>query len=86
MAEAERTDFDPPRTCSTGLPMGSELWVCGFNAFNQLQFDGELSPEPQDLTKFTLVLKDEHIEILRTSISATLGKLYKLLVPPASLG
>ena len=50
-----------------------ELWATGFNAWSQLQFDGELPAQPCDLREFSSVLKDEQIEILRTSISATLG-------------
>ncbi|KAG0652556.1 Regulator of chromosome condensation [Hyphodiscus hymeniophilus] len=48
-----------------------ELWASGFNAWSQLQFDGELPAEPRDLDVFACVLKNEHIEILRTSLSAT---------------
>jgi hypothetical protein len=51
-----------------------ELWATGFNAWNQLQFDGELQAQPRDLQKFSPMLKDNQIEILRTSLSATLGK------------
>jgi hypothetical protein len=51
-----------------------ELWATGFNAWSQLQFDGELPAQPRDMREFSSVLKDEQIEILRTSISATLGK------------
>lgn len=51
-----------------------ELWASGFNAWSQLQFDGDMVAEPQDLKEFTCVLKDEHIEVLRASLSATLGK------------
>ena len=53
-----------------------ELWASGFNAWNQLQFDGELPVEPRDVDAFKCVLRDDKdIEVLRTSLSATLGKL-----------
>ena len=55
-----------------------ELWACGFNAWSQLHLDGELQAEPQDLSQFTCALKDEHIEILRTSLSATVGEFLAL--------
>lgn len=51
-----------------------ELWASGFNAWNQLQFDGEPVAEPRDLQKFKRLLENERIEVLRTSLSATLGK------------
>jgi hypothetical protein len=50
-----------------------ELWATGFNAWNQLQLEGELPAQPRDLQAFKSVLKDEQIEILRMSLSATLG-------------
>jgi hypothetical protein len=50
-----------------------ELWASGFNAWNQLQFDGELPAQPRDLTEFTCVLKDNRVDVLRASLSATLG-------------
>jgi hypothetical protein len=52
-----------------------ELWASGFNAWNQLQFDGELQAEPRDLSEFSCVLKDQQVELLKTSLSATVGKL-----------
>ena len=55
-----------------------ELWASGFNAWNQLRFDKDLPAEPQDLSELTCVLKDVRIEVLRTSLSATLGKLQAL--------
>ena len=51
-----------------------ELWASGFNAWNQLQFDGDVVAQPRDLHDFTPVLRGEKIEVLRTSLSATLGK------------
>ena len=55
-----------------------ELWASGFNAWNQLSFDRDLPAEPRDLSEFTCVLKGARIEVLRTSLSATLGKLQTL--------
>ncbi|CZT41510.1 uncharacterized protein RSE6_01255 [Rhynchosporium secalis] len=50
-----------------------ELWVSGFNAWGQLNFsdDGD-GLESRDLKPFKCVLQDEKIELLRTSLSATL--------------
>ena len=58
-----------------------ELWASGFNAWNQLHFEEVLPEEPQDLSRFTCVFKDERIEILRASLSATVGKLATSLEP-----
>jgi len=52
-----------------------ELWACGLNAWNQLEFDREPPLEPRDLLEFKCVLKDEHIEVLWMSLSATLVKI-----------
>ena len=54
-----------------------ELWSCGQNAWGQLYFNQQYRHElpTEDLTKFICVLRDETIEILKTSISASLGKL-----------
>ncbi|KAE9375386.1 RCC1/BLIP-II [Stipitochalara longipes BDJ] len=49
-----------------------ELWASGFNAWGQLDFQGEASMKSSDLRTFKCVLQSEHIEILRTSLSATL--------------
>ena len=51
-----------------------ELWACGFNAWGQLQVEGDLSSDPHDLYRFQPVLEDRRIEILKTAMSATLGK------------
>jgi hypothetical protein len=51
-----------------------ELWVSGFNAWGQLAFEGESSTDSSDLRSFVCVLRNQYIEILRTSLSATLGK------------
>jgi hypothetical protein len=57
-----------------------ELWASGFNAWNQLQFNGELPSDPQDLNVFKCVLTDDKdIEVVRTSLSATLGKPWTFL-------
>ncbi|KAG4433888.1 hypothetical protein IFR05_010625 [Cadophora sp. M221] len=49
-----------------------ELWASGFNAWGQLDFSEGKGLDSRDLETFKCVLKDKHIEILRTSISATL--------------
>ncbi|THV50937.1 hypothetical protein BGAL_0130g00180 [Botrytis galanthina] len=50
-----------------------ELWACGFNAWNQLQFEGDLPDEPEDVLTFKRVLRAEgSIDILETSFSACL--------------
>lgn len=63
-------------------PMGMVVWACGLNAFNQLHFNAREYPsDPHDflgdLTQFTPILEDQDIEILRTTMSTTLGKLRK---------
>ncbi|TGO23886.1 hypothetical protein BPAE_0118g00130 [Botrytis paeoniae] len=51
-----------------------ELWACGFNAWNQLQFEGDLPDEPEDVLTFKRVLRAEgSIKILETSFSACLA-------------
>ncbi|TGO19012.1 hypothetical protein BTUL_0006g00450 [Botrytis tulipae] len=51
-----------------------ELWACGFNAWNQLQFEGDLPDEPEDVLSFKRVLRAEgSINILETSFSACLA-------------
>jgi hypothetical protein len=60
-----------------------ELWASGFNAFGQLDFAnaGSLSsdgmPEqdfmPKDLNQFECILSDKEVDVLKTSLSATLG-------------
>ncbi|PQE07735.1 serine threonine- kinase nek9 protein [Rutstroemia sp. NJR-2017a BVV2] len=57
--------------------MGMELWACGFNAWNQLQFTESASraddDEPEDITTFTRVLSARgSIRIVETSFSACL--------------
>jgi hypothetical protein len=59
--------------------MATELWACGLNAFNQLRFHTEEQPsDPEgflgDLTQFTLILEDKDIELLRTTMSTTIGE------------
>lgn len=58
-----------------------ELWASGFNAWNQLQFDGSRVAEPRDLKEFECLLRDTHIGILRTTLSAVLGRSLALLMP-----
>ncbi|KAG4031667.1 hypothetical protein MFRU_008g00320 [Monilinia fructicola] len=51
-----------------------ELWACGFNAWNQLQFEGDLSDEPKDLFTFKRVLTSKgSLRIIGTSFSACLA-------------
>ncbi|APA16201.1 hypothetical protein SS1G_10387 [Sclerotinia sclerotiorum 1980 UF-70] len=51
-----------------------ELWACGFNAWNQLQFDGDLPDEPEDAFTFKRILEAKgSIKILGTSVSACLA-------------
>ena len=54
--------------------MMMELYTCGFNAWNQLRFDGNLVEEPYDLWHFEKVLEDEVIEIWRAGFTGTLRK------------
>ncbi|TAQ84090.1 hypothetical protein B7494_g7578 [Chlorociboria aeruginascens] len=49
-----------------------EIWGSGFNAWNQLQFEGPFPSQPSDLKLFNQILADETIEFLRSSSSATL--------------
>ena len=51
-----------------------ELYACGFNAWNQLRFGGNLVEEPYDLWHFERVLKDKIVEIRKVGFSSTLGK------------
>lgn len=53
-----------------------ELWACGFNAWNQLQFEGDLPDESEDIYTFKRVLTVKgSIQIIGTSFSACLGAL-----------
>ncbi|KAI2634346.1 RCC1/BLIP-II [Hypomontagnella submonticulosa] len=53
-----------------------ELLATGFNAWHQLQFDDELntSEEPEDITLYKVVLKDEFIERPCSLLSCTFVK------------
>jgi len=51
-----------------------ELWATGFNAWGQLQFDEFSANEAQDLTEFSCILREQSFKILKTSLSATVGK------------
>lgn len=51
-----------------------ELWASGFNAWGQLDFEQLPETEHRDLKEFKCILKDERIELVRTTLSATLGK------------
>ncbi|QSZ33092.1 hypothetical protein DSL72_002677 [Monilinia vaccinii-corymbosi] len=51
-----------------------ELWACGFDAWNQLQFEGDPPAEPKDLFTFKRVSTSKgSIRILGTSFSACLA-------------
>jgi hypothetical protein len=52
-----------------------ELLVTGFNAWNQLKFDGHnlSTEEPDDIHEFTAVLKRGNISILEPKLSYTIG-------------
>jgi hypothetical protein len=50
-----------------------ELWASGLNAWGQLNFEEEPGL-PGDVVTFKCILRDERIELLRATLSATLGK------------
>ena len=50
------------------------LYATGFNAWNQLQFEGPNVEEPDDLTSFTCVLHDDAVNNVRSFLSDTLGE------------
>ena len=53
-----------------------ELYAAGFNAWNQLHFDDSLTrheEEPDDVSRFTCVLRDEVIHTPRALLSCTIG-------------
>ena len=54
-----------------------QLWATGFNAWNQLNFERDAEDflgNPDDIPVFKPILIDEHIEVVRTSLSSVLGK------------
>ncbi len=51
-----------------------KLYATGFNAWNQLRFDGADPVEPVDYTEFTCVLQDDAISRPRPCLSYTLGE------------
>lgn len=55
-----------------------ELWASGFNAWGQLDFDKVPGSFPRDLKEFRCIMTEERIEVVCTSLSATLGKLHML--------
>lgn len=57
----------------TFFEQAMELWVSGFNAWNQLQFVGDLPQEPEDMVSFRSVLRAAHIELIHASVSSTMG-------------
>lgn len=57
-----------------------ELWASGFNAWGQLDFEELPETAPRDLKEFKCILRDEYIEIIRTTLSATLGRYCASLV------
>lgn len=57
-----------------------ELWVSGFNAWGQLDFQGDSSTEPPDVRTFKSALRDQYIEIQWTTLSATLSKSRAIMI------
>jgi hypothetical protein len=55
--------------------MVQQLWVSGFNAWGQLSFEKN-SELPGDVYAFKCILEDESIEVLKTTLSATVGKMH----------
>lgn len=55
-----------------------ELYAAGLNAWNQLRFHSTESDvcdsEPEDISTFTCVLEDAHIERPQSWLSFTIGK------------
>ncbi|KUJ18274.1 RCC1/BLIP-II protein [Mollisia scopiformis] len=51
-----------------------ELWASGFNAWGQLDFEEVPGIGHRDLKEFKCILTDKRIEIVRTTLSATLVK------------
>ncbi|KAF8856482.1 RCC1/BLIP-II [Acephala macrosclerotiorum] len=51
-----------------------ELWATGFNAWGQLNFEQLPGTEDRDLKEFKCILRDERIDLVRTTLSATLVK------------
>jgi len=68
----------PRRNKAATVSQDMELWATGFNAWGQLDFQGESFLAPADLRTFNCILRSKHLEMLRTSLSATLGKLLNL--------
>jgi hypothetical protein len=50
-----------------------DLYVCGFNAHNQLAFRSH-SAEPDDIYHFTRIVSGQNIEVLFCEWSHTAGK------------
>jgi hypothetical protein len=51
-----------------------ELYATGFNAWDQLQFNSaESEKEPDDISSFTCVLQDDHINCIHAFLSYTRG-------------
>ena len=51
-----------------------ELYASGFNAWDQLRFDKTNGTEPEDISGFTCVLKDDTIHDIKAFLSYTLGE------------
>lgn len=59
-----------------------ELYASGLNAWNQLQFRGRETSEPDDIRAFTCVLEDEHIVPVRTFLSYVHGEsVIEVIIP-----
>ena len=65
----------------------TELWACGFNAWGQLNFEEKYSLGSHDLPRFKCIHRDDSIEVLHDSISATssrslflVGPIYRIFI------
>jgi hypothetical protein len=50
------------------------LYATGFNAWNQLQFEGPEVDEPDDIASFTCVLREDTVDHVRAFSSYTRGE------------
>jgi hypothetical protein len=57
----------------TAYDCAMELYACGFNAYNQLRFEGIEEALPDDLHAWTCVLTYDRIRNIKPTLSYTLG-------------